>query len=242
MALGSDMVEDMLGPFEAWAANTEPTGEFKVKAQSGKSLGFAVIGREDDPRKLYEVAVIHYGKLEEFDEAGFVKLIAKSAAGSPGDSDQTVLSVHTSLFSHNSPYSCSVLSDPAAVFKFDPLRVWLAPSEIFNRIDRVYRSAIDPVPSIWVSHSERRANKAIASPPSTRRQKQDLRSSRRTHKKSKRQRSSSGSFSSSERDSPDEERVKISSRVEQAARDRKVRSVFRNTFHKAEVFSLQDVF
>jgi hypothetical protein len=216
------MVEDMLGPFEAWVANTEPADEFKVKAQSGKSLGFAVIGREDDPRKLYEVAVIHYGKLEEFDEAGFAKLIAKSVAGSPGDSDQTVLTVHTSLFSHNSPYSCSVLSDPIAASKFDPLRVWLAPSEIFNRIDRVYRSAIDPVPSTWVSHSERRANKALASPPSTRRQKQEYRSSRRTHKKSKRQRSSSGSLSSSERDSSEEEGVKISSRVEQAARDRKV--------------------
>jgi hypothetical protein len=102
------------------------------KSQSCKSLGFAVIGREDDPRKLYEVAVIHYGKLEEFEEAGFAKLIAKSAAGSPWDSDQTVLTLHTSLFSHKSPYSRSVLSDPAPMSKFDPSRVWLAPSGLFS--------------------------------------------------------------------------------------------------------------
>jgi hypothetical protein len=215
-----------LAPFEAWVANTEPTAEFKDRAQSGRSLGFAVIGREEDPLKLYEVAVIHYGKLEEFDEAGFVKLIAKSAAGSPGDSGQTVLSVHTSLYSHNTPYSRSVLSDPSATSKFDPSRVWLAPSGILNKLDRVYRSAIDPLPSSWVSHSQRRANKALASPQSTRREKQDSKSGKRMQKKNKRQRSSSGSHSSSEFDSPDEEKAKISSRAEQAARFRRVRSVF----------------
>jgi hypothetical protein len=216
MASGSDMAGDVLAPFEAWAANTEPTGDFKERAQSGKSLGFAIIGREEDPLKLYEVAVIHYGKLEEFDGAGFVKLIAKSVAGSPGDSDQTVLSVHTSLFSHNAPYSRSVLSDQSAVSKFDPARVWLAPAAIFNKLDRVYRSAIDPLPGSWVSHSQRRASKALASPASARKNKQDSKPFKRSHKKYKRQRSSSSSHSSSEFDSPDEEKAKFSLRAEQA--------------------------
>ena len=165
MASGAGAVRDMLPLFEAWAANVNPPDDFRAKAQSGKSCGFALIGKEADPHKLYEVAVIYYGGLEELNEEHFANVIAKTAAGSPGDTKQVVFRVHTSLFSPNSPYSSSVLSNPSAAPKFNPLRVWLAPSEVFNRLDRVFVNRIEPVPKEWASHGEQVTNRAVASPP-----------------------------------------------------------------------------
>jgi hypothetical protein len=224
MASGAGAVRDMLPFFEAWAANVDPPDDFRAKAQSGKSCGFALIGKEADPHKLYEVAVIHYGGLEELNEEHFVKVIAKTAAGSPGDTKQVVFRVHTSLFSPNSPYSSSVLSSPSAAPKFNPLRVWLAPSEVFNRLDRVFVSRIEPVPKEWASYGEQLTNRAIASPPTKETLKLENKLQRRTKKHSKRRRSSSGSSSSSELASSDEDHSRLLTRAEQAAESHKVRS------------------
>jgi hypothetical protein len=224
MASGSGAVRDMLPLFEAWAANFDPPDDFRAKAQSGKSFGFALIGKEADPNKLYEVAVIHYGDLEELYKEHFVKVIAKTAAGSPGDTKQVVFGVHTSLFSQNSPYSSSVLSNPSAAPKFNPLRVWLAPSEVFNRLDRVFVNRIEPVPREWATHGEQITNRAIASPPTRETLKQGNKSHRKTKKHSKRRRSSSVSSSSSESASSDEDRSRSLTRAEQAAESHKVRS------------------
>jgi hypothetical protein len=224
MATDSVDVEERLAPFEAWAANVDPPDDLKEKAQLGRSICFAVIGKEEDPFKLYEIAVIHYGYSEEINREHFVEVTAKAAAGSPGDSKQVVFKVHASLITPNSPYSCSVLNNPSKVSEFNPLRVWLAPPEVFNKLDRVFLSKIEPVPKGWATHSEQIASKALPSPPSRNYLKQANNVGKKASKARKRRRGPSGTSSSSEPTSSDEERERSLTRAEQAAGSHKVKN------------------
>eukprot|EP00884_Botryococcus_braunii_P023626 jgi/Botrbrau1/9948/Bobra.0012s0043.1 len=152
------------GQFEAWAANLEAPDELGVQAPPSKTLCSVLLSREGTPHKLYEVAAVHFGDIDALTQNQFVKLVCKTAVRSPGDAPHTVVVVHTSLVSAGREYSEAVLKNPDAVAQFDPERVLLTPPSIFDRLDRVFVTKIEP-PAVWVGYSAQIARQSLGSPP-----------------------------------------------------------------------------
>eukprot|EP00884_Botryococcus_braunii_P002670 jgi/Botrbrau1/12403/Bobra.0229s0001.2 len=184
------------GQFEAWAANLEAPDELGVQAPPSKTLCSVLLSREGTPHKLYEVAAVHFGDIDALTQNQFVKVSLLVSAGRE--------------------YSEAVLKNPDAVAQFDPERVLLTPPSIFDRLDRVFVTKIEP-PAVWVGYSAQIARQSLGSPPAKIAKK--IKSKEKIEGPSKRSRSRSSSASSSQ---SEEDRKKPRTEAEKVARANKV--------------------
>ena len=216
MNLGAGAPGSFSGQFEAWAANLEVPDGLEVQAQSGKTLCSVVLSREGTPHKLYEVAAVLFGDKDALLQNQFVKIVCKTAVRSPGDAPHAAVFVHTSLVSASSAYSEAVLKNPDAVAQFVPDRVLLTPPALFDKLDRVFVTKLEP-PTAWVSYSAQLAAKSLGSPPAKPVKKVEAKQN--LAGRNKRSRSRSGSASSSQ---SEEGRKKHKNKAEQLAQINKV--------------------
>jgi hypothetical protein len=110
-----------------------------------------------------------------------------------------VVVVDTSLVSAGRAYSEAVFKNPEAVAQFDPERVLLTPPSIFDKLDRVFVTKIEP-PAVWVGYSEQIAKQSLGSPPAKVTNKVKTKEKFEGTSKRSRSRSSSASSSQSEED------------------------------------------
>eukprot|EP00884_Botryococcus_braunii_P019884 jgi/Botrbrau1/657/Bobra.0161s0045.1 len=221
MEFGARAPGRFAGQFEAWAANLEAPDELGVQAPSSKTLCSVLLSREGTPHKLYEVAAVHFGDIDALTQNQFVKLVCKTAVRSPGDAPHTVVVVHTSLVSAGREYSEAVLKNPDAVAQFDPERVLLTPPSIFDKLDRVFVTKIEP-PAVWVGYSAQIARQSLGSPPAKITKKVKTKEKIEGTSKRSRSRSSSASSSQSEevKKKPRTEAEKVAQVNKGSARDK----------------------